>query len=52
LIDLYPILYALSPSFANTPYGMVPMLSYAKDDPGLALGYQLPAARLAITVVK
>jgi len=31
---------------------MVPVLTYARDDPGLALGYQLPAVRLAITVVK
>jgi hypothetical protein len=52
LIDMYPLLYTLSPSFANTPYGMVPFLTYAQDDPGLALGYQLPAIRLAITVVK
>jgi hypothetical protein len=51
LIDLYPMLYSLSPSFANTPYGMVPVLTYAQDDPGLALGYQLPAMRFAITVV-
>jgi hypothetical protein len=52
LIDLYPMLYSLSPSFANTPYGMVPVLTYAQDDPGLALGYQLPALRFAITIVK
>lgn len=52
LIDLYPMLYSLSPSFANTPYGMVPVLTYARDYPGLALGYQLPALRFAITVVK
>jgi hypothetical protein len=52
LIDMYPLLYNLSPSFANTPYGMVPFLTYAQDYPGLALGYQLPAIRLAITVVK
>ena len=51
LIDLYPMLYTLSPSFANSPYGMVPVLSYANDEPGLALGYQLPAMRFAITVV-
>jgi hypothetical protein len=31
---------------------MVPMLTYAHDVPGLALGYQLPAIRLAIEVVK
>jgi hypothetical protein len=51
LIDLYPMLYTLSPSFASTPYGMVPVLTYAQDEPGLALGYQLPAMRFAITVV-
>jgi len=33
LIDMYPMLYSLSPSFANTPYGMVPVLTYAKDYP-------------------
>ena len=52
LIDLYPMLYSLSPSFADTPYGMVPVLTYARDEPALALGYQLPAFRFAITVVK
>ncbi len=52
LIDMYPLLYTQSPSYANTPYGMIPMLSYKNDLPGLALGYQLPAMRLAITVVK
>jgi hypothetical protein len=51
LIDIYPVLYTLSPSFANTPFGMVPILTYQKDEPGLALGYKLPAIRLAITVV-
>jgi hypothetical protein len=52
LIDMYPLLYTQQPSYPNTPYGMIPMLSYASDLPGLALGYQLPAMRLAITVVK
>jgi hypothetical protein len=52
LIDLYPMLYTLSPSFADTPYGMVPVLTYAQDEPALALGYHLPAFRFAITVVK
>jgi hypothetical protein len=28
------------------------MLTFARDVPGLALGYDLPAIRLAITVVK
>lgn len=51
LIDMYPLLYTQQPSYANTPYGMVPVLNWAKDAPGLALGYQLPAIRLAITIV-
>ena len=51
LIDMYPLLYTQQPSYQNTPYGMVPILTYARDIPGLALGYQLPAIRLAITVV-
>ena len=52
IIDGYPLLYSQQPSYANTPYGMQPFLTYAQDEPGLALGYQLPAIRLAITVVK
>ena len=52
LIDMYPLLYTQQPSYPNTPYGMIPMLSYRTDLPGLALGYTLPAMRLAITVVK
>ncbi len=52
LIDLYPMMYSLSPSFANTPYGMVPVLSYARDYPGLALGYHVPAIRFSIRVIK
>jgi hypothetical protein len=52
LIDMYPLLYTQQPSYPNTPYGMVPVLSYARDLPGLALGYKLPAIRLAIEVVK
>jgi hypothetical protein len=51
LIDMYPLLYTQQPSYANTPYGMIPVLTYARDAPGLALGYKLPAMRLAITVV-
>jgi hypothetical protein len=51
LIDMYPLLYTQQPSYTNTPYGMIPMLSYRTDLPGLALGYLLPAMRLAITVV-
>jgi hypothetical protein len=52
LIDMYPLLYTQQPSYSNTPYGMIPVLTYAQDLPGLALGYQLPAIRLAITIVK
>ena len=42
LIDLYPLLYTLSPSFAATPYGMVPVLTYAQDEP--ATGARLSPA--------
>lgn len=52
LIDMYPLLYTQQPSYANTPYGMVPVLTYERDVPGLALGYELPAIRLAITIVR
>ena len=44
LIDLYPMLYSLSPSFATTPYGMVPTSRSGSDYPGLALGYQVPSS--------
>jgi hypothetical protein len=52
IIDLYPMLYSLSPSFENTPYGMVPDLSSNRDYPGLALGYAVPSIHFAITIVK
>ena len=52
IIDLYPQLYTNQPSFANTPYGIAPVLTYANDFPGLALGYQVPSIRFAITIVK
>ncbi len=52
LIDLYPQLYTQQPSFANTPYGMAPVLTYARDFPGLALGYQVPSMHFAIRIVK
>ncbi len=51
LLDVYPLLYTQSPAYPYMPLAMVPLLSYAADAPGLALGYQLPAFRLAITVV-
>jgi hypothetical protein len=50
LIDMYPMLYNSQPAYANTPYGIVPILTYSRDIPGLALGYDLPAIRLAITI--
>ena len=52
IIDLYPQLYTQQPSFANTPYGMVPVLSSDRDFAGLALGYQIPSIHFAITVTK
>jgi len=51
IIDLYPLLYSLSPNL-GTYYGMVPLLSGNHDDPGLALGYQVPSIHLAIRIVK
>ena len=51
LIDLYPLLYSVSPNMA-TYYGMVPLLSANHDDPALALGYQIPTIHLAIRIVK
>lgn len=50
LIDLYPMTYLRT---GKTPWHyMVPQLTYAQDHPGLALGYNLPAFRLAIEVVE
>ena len=47
-----PPAHTQQPSYPNTPYGMVPVLTYARDIPGLAMGYNLPAIRMAIEVVK
>jgi hypothetical protein len=52
LIDLYPLLYTQQPAYPYLQLGMVPFLSYATDWPGLAAGYEVPAFRLAIKVVK
>jgi len=52
LIDLSPVLYTNQPSFANTPYGMLPILTNMADIPGLALGYQPPKVHFAITITK
>ncbi len=51
LIDIYPMLYTQQPAYPYPPLGMMPLLSFNRDAPGLALGYELPAFRLAITVV-
>jgi hypothetical protein len=51
IIDLYPLLYSVSPN-EGTYYGMVPLLSGNHDDPGLALGYQVPVIHLAIRIIK
>jgi hypothetical protein len=52
LIDLYPLLYTQQPAYPYPQLGMVPLLSFGQDAPGLAAGYQLPAFRLAIKVVR
>lgn len=51
LIDLYPLLYTQQPAYPYPQMGMVPLLGFAMDAPGLGAGYDLPAFRLAITVV-
>jgi hypothetical protein len=52
VIDLRPLLYTQQPSYAGTPYGMVPVLTYDRDFAGLALGYQVPAFHFAINITK
>jgi hypothetical protein len=52
IIDIHPMLYTSQPAFANTPYGLAPVLSSANDYPGLALGYQVPSFHFAIRIVK
>ena len=52
IIDMHPLLYTNQPSFANTPYGMLPVLSADRDYPGLALGYEVPSFHFEITVTK
>ena len=52
LIDLWPQYYSHQPSFANTQYGMVPLLSGGWDNGALALGYTVPVLHFAIKVVK
>ena len=52
IIDLHPIMYTNQPSFANTQYGMLPILSYNTDFLGLALGYKQPAVHFEIQIVR
>jgi hypothetical protein len=49
LIDLYPAIYKGKGN--DTWLDQVPLLNFKYDAPGLALGYRIPAIRLAITVV-
>ncbi len=50
LIDLYPMLYQ---GHGKPPWAyQMPMLTYARDHPGLALGYRLPAVRAAVEIVE
>ncbi len=49
LIDLYPMLYQ---GHGAPPWGyQEPFLSFNRDFPGLALGYNLPVFRLAVDVI-
>lgn len=52
LIDLYPLYYTNQPSFANTPYGMLPVMDWKNNEAALALGYQLPSVHFSIKIVK
>ena len=52
LIDLYPLLYTQQPAYPYPQLGMVPLLGFARDAPGLAAGYDIPAFHIAIKVVK
>jgi len=50
LIDMYPAIYKGKGS--DTWLDQVPFLNFKVDAPGLALGYRIPAIRLAIKVVR
>ncbi len=52
LIDLYPTIYKQQKGGNDIWYGATPFLTYRTDFPLLALGYRLPAYRLAYTIVK
>ncbi|MBI2831858.1 MAG: IPT/TIG domain-containing protein [Chloroflexi bacterium] len=50
LIDIYPYIFDGGTGDWPWQYNM-PQLTYAQDHPGLSLGYNLPAYRLAIEVI-
>ena len=51
LIDVYPMIY--QGGKGEVPWGYHwPILSFKTDAPGLAMGYNLPAIRLAVEVVQ
>ncbi len=50
-VDLWPNLYSANPSFADTQYGMLPLLSGGHDSPALGLGYQVPSIHFTIKVI-
>jgi len=48
IVDLYPMVYAGKDPKA---WYWAPVLTYADDFPALALGYRLPAMRIAFEVI-
>ncbi len=49
LIDFYPMIYL---GHGKGPWNYyIPQLTFARDNPGLALGYRIPVLRMAIEVV-
>jgi hypothetical protein len=52
IIRLHPLLYSNQPSYPNTPYTMLPLLSSVNDNPAIALGYQIPTYTFSIKIVK
>ncbi len=52
IVDLHPVMYSNQPSYANTQYSMLPVLSYNTDFFGLALGYKQPAVHFEFTITK
>lgn len=52
IIRLHPLLYSNQPSYPNTPYTMLPLLSSVNDNPAIALGYQIPTYTFSIKITK